>query len=330
MIPLVAGMLAATGAAAHAEAAVHATAGPWKIESRTNPDGPGKAIDVLHDGKPAARLIHGDGQMKPFLHVFGVDGELLTNPGLDAAGKTIGQFPHHRGIFIGWNQIRSELGNDDLWHLRHGEWMEVTAIRHVKATDEHAEIAVEIAWRSQKKDDAGSNVLVNEVRTMRISRPDGAATTVVDAEFELTAARDITLGGDLQHAGVHFRAHRDVGDRAKETVYLWSPDVENGNGRIVNPEMRWCRFVFPMGEHWYSAIQFNAPQNPTEELSWRDYGRFGFFFSQPLEKDTSLTLRHRFVVSPIMPPDDGAFPENVEVIIRERSDAAYRAFVENL
>lgn len=324
-IPLLAGSLALATPAAHAEAAVHATAGLWKVESRTNPDGPGKAIDVLHDGKPVVRLIHGDGQMKPFLHVFGTDGDLLTNPGLDAAGEPAGRFPHHRGIFIGWNRIQSDLGNDDLWHFTKGEWMDVTAIRHVKATDDAAEIAIDVAWRSPAKDDDGSNILINETRTMRVTKPDGGAT-VIDATFHLTAARKLTLGGDLQHAGVHFRAHNEVADRAAETLYLWSPDVENRNGRIINPEMRWCRLVFPRGDRWYSAIQMNAPGNPTEELSWRDYGRFGFFFSQALDKDESITLNHRFVVSPIVAPENAAFPEAVATRIREHSEDAHREY----
>ena len=82
----------------------------WEIAERSNPLGPGSAVDVLQDGKPIARLVHGEGQIKPFLHVFGIDGELVTNPGLDKEGKGAGLFNHHRGIFIGWNKVSSELG----------------------------------------------------------------------------------------------------------------------------------------------------------------------------------------------------------------------------
>ena len=81
------------------------TKADWKIVEKANPLGPGSAVDVLQDGKPVARLVHGESQIKPFLHVFGTDGELVTNPGLDKAGKGAGLFNHHRGIFIGWNKV---------------------------------------------------------------------------------------------------------------------------------------------------------------------------------------------------------------------------------
>ena len=58
----------------------------WEIIEKSNPQGPGKAVDVINAGKNVARLVYGDGQIKPFLHVFGTDGELVTNPGLDKAG----------------------------------------------------------------------------------------------------------------------------------------------------------------------------------------------------------------------------------------------------
>ena len=88
----------------------------WEIHKKNNPLGPGQAIDVLSSGKLIVRLVYGEGQIKPFLHVFGTDGELVTNPGLDKSGKGAGLFNHHRGIFIGWNRVSSDLGKYDMWH----------------------------------------------------------------------------------------------------------------------------------------------------------------------------------------------------------------------
>ena len=62
----------------------------WKIVDKANPLGPGSAVDVLQGGKPVARLVYGEGQIKPFLHVFGTDGELVTNPGLDKQVRGLG------------------------------------------------------------------------------------------------------------------------------------------------------------------------------------------------------------------------------------------------
>lgn len=314
-----------TLAIASAVAASPASTSPWTTHQRDNPDGPGTAFDAIHDGQPAARLIFGDGQMKPFLHLFGMDGELLTNPGIDAEGETTGRFPHHRGIFIGWNKIRSELGNDDLWHLRDKESKEVTGIRIAEITDDHVEIVVDVIWRSSNKDDSGDNALIRETRTLRISKP-SEATLVVDASFALTAVRDLHLGGDLQHAGIHFRAHRDVDNRRSETVYFWDPEVDAGGGRIVNPDMRWCRFIYPIGDRWYTTIQLNAPGNPTEELSWRDYGRFGFFFKREMTKGESLTVNYRFITTPATAPGEGGFEQSATEAIREYSNTIYETY----
>ena len=69
--------------------------------------------------------MFGEGQKKPFLHVYGAkEGELLTNPGVGPDGKDTGQFPHHRGIYIGW-RIISGGGTFDLWHIHKGEIMRV-------------------------------------------------------------------------------------------------------------------------------------------------------------------------------------------------------------
>ena len=62
----------------------------WEIHKKNNPLGPGQAIDVLSYGKLIVRLVYGEGQIKPILHVFGADGELVTNPGLDKSGKGAG------------------------------------------------------------------------------------------------------------------------------------------------------------------------------------------------------------------------------------------------
>ena len=176
----------------------------WKIVEKANPLGPGSAVDVLQNGKPVARLVHGEGQIKPFLHVFGTDGELVTNPGVDKEGKGAGLFNHHRGIFIGWNKVSSELGTYDMWH-RGGPGQgryDIVKFEN-KVGKKFGSIVANIKWRATKKDAAGSDVIITERRVFKVSRPRGAFTQV-DASFELNAERDVSLGGDLQHAGVHF------------------------------------------------------------------------------------------------------------------------------
>jgi hypothetical protein len=286
---------ALTCSIAIASFAFQASAGKWTIATAENTGGPGQQIDIQVDGKSVARFVFGEGQAKPFLHLFGEEGELLTNPGLDEKGKPFGEYPHHRAIFIGW-KVNSELGSDDLWHMSRGTKMEVSQVDQTEATRDGATLKATVQWRSARADAGGSDLLLTETRTLKVSRPDGKRTQV-DASFVLTPARDIQLAGDLQHSGVHFRAVNEVARRQSETTYLFAPDKQ-----VKGKDFQWCRLLFPIGDRWYTALQMSAPENPIEELSMRNYGRFGYFFKKSLKTGEQLPLRFRFIVEQTDPP----------------------------
>ncbi len=291
-----------------------------KEDARIDP--PGRKVDVLLDGKLVARFIYGEGQINPYLHVYSEEGDCLTqwDPKQD--------LPHHRGIYIGWNKISSDLGGPvkaakgeakpaegaidpkgsfDLWHFNNGGKMDVSKIEKAEGGADSGTIVATIAWHAGNKDASGSDLLLTETRTMKISRPEGKKTQV-DLKFELKAARDLTLGGDLQHAGVHFRGSSEIlktkiqNDKAKNaigadytTAYVFEPEVPETKGAWKSKEFKFARLIFPVGEHWYSATHINAPNSPVEELSMRGYGRFGYFFSTSLKKDDVLPLTFRIV-----------------------------------
>ena len=268
----------------------------WSVALSANDRGPGSVVDFKQGDQPIARFIYGQGQFKPFLHVYGEDGVLLTNPGLDDNGGRLGLFPHHRGIFIGWNKISSDLGTYDLWHFNNGGRMEVTGLDVLESGRDYAKLVATIDWRGGQVDASGSDRLLNEKRTFVVRRP-VQGQTQIDATFLLTAVRPLNLGGDLQHAGVHFRAAAELAGRTNETSYLWEPRLDGEGGRVVSSELKWCQLLFPNGpQSWYTVLQLNAPTNPTEELSWRDYGRFGFFFKKSLAAGEVLELHYRFWV----------------------------------
>ncbi|MSR43573.1 MAG: hypothetical protein EXS19_06005 [Pedosphaera sp.] len=317
----------------------------WTVQAVEKPGHPGKAVEVRADGQPVARLVYGDGQKKPYLHVYGEAGELLTNSGLNAEGKDSGGFPHHRGIYIGW-KITSNLGSQDLWHLNKNERMLVREIVKQEAGKDSATIVAHIDWLANKKDDKESDQLVSETRTITVSRPDGKRTQV-DCHFRLRAARDLELGGDLQHAGIHFRASNEVHGRAKETSYLADPANREKKGKdfgpIVNPkakapakavekgDLKWCRLLFPIGTRWYSATELNPPSNPSEELSWRDYGRFGYFFKKNLKAGEILDIDYRFIIAPEEAPATKPAPAPEQAAKATAQAAAdYATFVKSL
>lgn len=303
----------------------------WKVVEKTNPLGPGSAVDVLQDGKPVARLVHGEGQIKPYLHVFGTDGELVTNPGLDKEGKGAGLFNHHRGIFIGWNQVSSDLGNYDMWHRGGPGQGRYDILKFENTTTKNSgSIVAHIKWRATKKDATGSDVIITERRTFRVSRP-GGKHTQIDASFELKAERDVRLGGDLQHAGVHFRAHTEVAKRNKETSYLWEPSDAKGGGRVIHDNHQWVRLLFPIGNRWYTAQEMNSPKNGVKELSWRDYGRFGYFLPKSIKKGEPFNLNFRFAIEEVDAPANA--PKQSEAQIKKSQKKCvrrYEAFVKSL
>ena len=271
----------------------------------------GQHIQVLNGGKPVAQFVFGEKQLKPYLHVYGPQGELLTE------WNARQDFPHHRGIFIGWNKIESEIGTADLWHLNHGERMTLKEVKHT-GTATNATLIAKIEWHAQKTDDNGDSILIVETRRLDISQP-AENKTQVDARFSLLAMRDVALNGDLQHAGVHFRGSHELTKRTKETKYLWEPDIPGPGGKVVTNDFKWCRLIFPIGNNWYTATELNLPSNPTTELSWRDYGRFGFFFKQKMEWGDKLDLHYRFLTEPTAAPEDLAAH-------RQAAAAEYRAF----
>ena len=295
-------------------------AGAWSVRDRANEDLPGRIAEILHAGKPVAGLVYGEGQYKPYLAVYDAEGRRLTNPGLTPEGKTHGQFPHHRGIFIGWNRIRSDLGSDDLWHLNKKEHMRVARFEKLEATDKGARIAARIEWVSSRRDDAHEGVLIRELRTIKVSRPGGR--TVIDHVSELQAVRDLQLDGDLQHAGLHFRTDDAMNPQRASTRYLWSPaGLPPGGGRVVSDELQWVHFRFPLHGQWYAVTQLNAPQNKVTELSWRDYGRFGFFFSGALKVGEVRTMRGRFLIENCGDPAQAD-----EAALRKQADRDYAAY----
>ncbi|MEI6231868.1 MAG: DUF6807 family protein [Planctomycetota bacterium] len=299
---------------------------------------PGRKVDVALDGKLVARFIYGEGQFKPYLHVYGEDGDCLTQ------WDPKQTFPHHRGIFIGWNKIGSDLGGSvkkgtttidpkgtfDLWHFNNGGKMEVLKFEKLEGGKDNATLVATIAWRAGNKDASGSDLLMTETRTIVISRP-SAKKTQVDASFELTAARDVSLNGDLQHAGVHFRstAELQLQKRTAETSYVWEPSVESKGGKASSAEFKWARLQLPVGKNWYSVTHMNASTNPVEELSTRDYGRFGFFFKKDLKKAEVMKLKYRIVTEQI---ENGVAKPSAEqnAAARTSTQAEYDAFAKTI
>jgi mono/diheme cytochrome c family protein/glucose/arabinose dehydrogenase len=265
-------------------------------------DAPGEHLDVLHRGRVAARYVYAHDTStparthdtyKPYLHVFDADGERPITKG---AG---GEFTHHRGIFIGWNKLGHAGKTYDRWHMQTG------AIVHQRFANQQAG-AGDASFTSVThwNDDEGKPLLVEE-RTLAFAPAPAPARLVIDFASKLTNARDeeITLDGDPEHAGIHYRPADEL-VRA-DTVYVYAKENAKPHEDVNYP---WVGQTHTLGgDHGgkrYSVVQMSHPDNPknTRWSAYRNYGRFGAFPVATVKPGEPLLLRYRFLIA------DGEMP----------------------
>jgi hypothetical protein len=253
----------------------------------------GQHADILGaDGKPRVRYVYQRDDStkerafdtaKVFAHVMAPGGEetLTSGPG----GKL---YPHHRGIFIGWNKIQHDGKSHDLWHVRD------TVQQHKSLTHQRdaksASITAEIQWIGKD-----GKPLIREKRTHRLVE-DGHAYAVIDLTSELTAvAGDLVLDGDPEHAGIQFRPSQEVAEN-KSVKYTF-------HGEEVDPAKQtglpWVACSFRIGGQDWTVQHISHPSNPSDARwsAYRDYGRFGEFPVIEIADGETRTLRYRFRIT---------------------------------
>ncbi|MEO0475560.1 MAG: DUF6807 family protein [Planctomycetota bacterium] len=259
-------------------------------------DEPGKRLSVIGvSGKPVltveyAREMGEDGKVtfdtaKVFYHVVAPDGKstLTKGPG--------GTFPHHRGIYIGWNKLKHSGKSHDLWHVRNTS-QKLIAFTEQKTTDAGTAVTSRIDWLGTE----GKPVL-EETRTVTVHHDANGAYAVIDFVSVLSATHGaVELGGDPEHAGVQFRPSQQVADN-KSATYVFPVDDPKAN---KHAGLDWATLTFDLdGEKW-SVQQMSHPSNPDADAKWsayRDYGRFGEFPVFKIADGESVTLRYRFRVT---------------------------------
>ncbi len=243
---------------------------------------------------------------KVFHHLYDPSGKrLLTNgPSGDTPYPKDVRYPHHRGLYYGFNRITYGDGKQaDTWHCPDGE-----SQQHVKFLSEEVgphfgRHRLAINWHGKD-----GQVFAREEReiTARI-RPTG--TLIEFASLLKSATGDaVHLDGDPQHAGVQFRASDKVAkETAAQTYYLrtqgkgelgetrnWNPADPND---ALNPECTnrpWNAMSFVLDDQRYTALYLDHPDNPKPaRYSERDYGRFGSYFAIEVTNEKPLRVKYR-------------------------------------
>ncbi len=285
--------------------------------------------EEVDDGSPERRAE----TYKVFHHVYSPAGDRLLTKG---AG---GLFPHHRGIFFGFNRISYGDGKKaDVWHCNNGE-SQISKFVINKTTPVTGRTTAAIAWNGQD----GTPFAV-ENRELTVHKTNGA--TLIDFRSVLTSlVGEIKLDGDPQHAGVQFRASQEVPDHTKQLTYYLRPDGKAKPGEFRNwsnkkdeTEINQAHINLP----WH-ALCMALPENATESdavkryticcldaatnpkparFSERDYGRFGSYFETTVDDESPLYVHYRYwIVDGEMTveqvqslSDQFAHPVNVELI----------------
>jgi hypothetical protein len=255
-------------------------------------DQSGEHLDVLYQGKRVARYMYGYDPStperlretyKPYLHIFDAEGKAPITKGSG------GRFPHHRGIYIGWNRILFDGKRHDLWHMSNMSRQVHEQFLEKASSLTEASFVSLIAWKG-----AQGQLLLGERRATRFHEIAEPFIARVDFETVLSAVSgDLRLAGDPNHAGVQYRPADEIADQ--ETVYLFPREEANP---LKDMDYPWVGSSHSIDGKRYSVVHMNHPENPKQTLysAYRDYGRFGAFFEAELKSGETLGLKYRMIV----------------------------------
>jgi hypothetical protein len=232
---------------------------------------------------------------KVYHHVWNPAGTRLLTKGPG------GLFPHHRGVFYGFNKISYGAGKTaDTWHCNKGESQTHEGFVAEEAGPILGRHTVKIAWRGQD-----GKIFANELREISVYRQ-GEGITLEFASRLTSDVGEIKLAGDPQHAGFQFRASQDVPDKTAKLTYYLRPDGRGEPGKFRNwpadadhANLPWNALSIVLDDQRYTICYLDRPQNPKESrFSERDYGRFGSYFETTVDEGKPLELNYRLWIQP--------------------------------
>lgn len=267
-------------------------------------DTAGKHADLTFGDKPVVRYMYErvdnsskerrSETFKVYHHVYNQDGTRLLTKGPG------GLFPHHRGVYYGFNKISYDGKSADTWHCNNGESQTHEGFVAQEAGHVLGRHTIAIDWHG--KDDG---VFAKELREISIYRTEQGMLLEFASRLS-TAGGEVKLDGDPQHAGFQFRASQDVPDKTAKQTYYLRPDGKGEPGKFRNwpgdkthVNLPWNALSIVLDDQRYTICYLDRPENPKESrFSERDYGRFGSYFEYQIAKDRPLDLNYRLWIQP--------------------------------
>ncbi|HZU34792.1 MAG TPA: DUF6807 family protein, partial [Gemmataceae bacterium] len=265
-------------------------------------DTPGEYAELSFGNRPVLRYMYHaldesskekrDQTFKVFHHLYDPTGTRLVTNGPS------GLFPHHRGLFFGFNKTTYGDGKlVDTWHCTGDTYQSHERFLESVAGPVLGRHRVEIAWHGK-----GKEVFAKEQRELTVYNVPGGQLVQFETNLTTTGG-PIKLDGDPQHAGFHFRAANEVAEKTKQQTIFIRPDGPGQPGTETNWEPRtrkgpvnlpWNAMSFVLGNKRYTAAYLDHTANPKEAReSERTYGRIGSYFEYVVTAAWPLHVRYR-------------------------------------
>jgi len=264
----------------------------------------GKSAELSHGGRPVLKYMcepvddssaaRREETFKVYHHLYDPTGTKLLTKGPG------GTFPHHRGIFYGFNRISYGDKTADVWHCRNGESQLHQDYLAEEAGPVLGRHRVKVAWNGKD----GKAFASEERELTAYATPTGQL--IGFASRLTTTLPEVKLDGDPQHAGFQFRATQAVPDKTAAQTYYLRPDgkgepksFRNWPGDAGHVNLPWTALSFVLDGQRYTVLYEDRPANPKEaRFSERDYGRFGSYFEYALTPEKPLVIAYRLFALP--------------------------------
>jgi hypothetical protein len=258
-------------------------------------------IEVLIDGKPAARYHFGAEWLKPFLHeVRASTGTVVTRgyPLTRVAGESRDHFWHH-GIWYGhgdingvdfWREFTGDPKEDAKFKLPIGRFV-IKGRPQLKGGMKSGSLTAEFDLLTHEKKAIGT------IRQAFSFRREGTAT-LIDAEITIRADRGIALRmGDTEEGSLGLRF--DDAFRQDRGAVITNSSGLKGTENVWGQRAEWVDYTTSINGERVGLTILDHPGNPKHPTYWhaRGYGLCGVnpfgehdFHNDP-KRDGSLTIK---------------------------------------
>ncbi len=258
-------------------------------------------IEVLIDGKPAARYYFGSEWLKPFLHeVRASSGREVTRsyPVTKVDGESRDHFWHH-GIWYGhgdingvdfWREFTGDPKEDAKFKLPIGRFT-IKGRPQLKGGLKTGSLTAEFDLVTHEKRTIGT------IRQRYSFRQEGSAT-LIDAEITIRADRGQALRmGDTEEGSLGLRF--DDAFRQDRGAIITNSAGMKGTENVWGKQAEWVDYTTSLSGERVGLTILDHPANPKHPTYWhaRGYGLCGVnpfgehdFHNDP-KRDGSLTIK---------------------------------------